>query len=258
MSDWRVDNHMDYRKIAERRTPRLSQMLKQGDRVLDVGCADGSITRGIAEAVGESGRVVGIDKSERLVGEASEQHKPIHWLEFIKSNAYWQPYRGEFDIVHSSRLMQWLAKPELGIRSMKRAALAGGKMLICDYNYEKIAWDPQPPESMLRFYSAFKKWRQDKGLDNAIADHLALHLSNEGMVNVQTTDLHEETNQSHHNFRETISLWAGVAATKGHYLVIEKYITESERKQAEIEYLDWVEHKAARQVLYMLGAEGEV
>lgn len=40
---------------------------KPGDRIVDLGCGTGELTRGIAGVVGEKGRVVGIDSSESMV-----------------------------------------------------------------------------------------------------------------------------------------------------------------------------------------------
>lgn len=38
-----------------------------GDRIVDLGCGTGEITRRIAVAVGESGKVVGVDSSQSMV-----------------------------------------------------------------------------------------------------------------------------------------------------------------------------------------------
>lgn len=44
---------------------------KPGERILDLGCGSGEITKGLAQAVGESGVVVGVDASESMVRPAS-------------------------------------------------------------------------------------------------------------------------------------------------------------------------------------------
>ncbi len=47
------------------RTP--APLLRAGMRVLDVGCDTGAISKGIAERVGASGPVTGIDNAEKFI-----------------------------------------------------------------------------------------------------------------------------------------------------------------------------------------------
>ncbi len=61
---------LDARSL-ERSNANLLSVLKPGQAVLDVGCGSGSITRGICDYTGKSGQVVGIDRSEALIQQAS-------------------------------------------------------------------------------------------------------------------------------------------------------------------------------------------
>src|SRR5207244_2921038 len=56
---------------------RLAELLRPGLRVLDVGCGPGAITRGIADAVGPAGRVVGVDLHPQLIAEARRWHDAV-------------------------------------------------------------------------------------------------------------------------------------------------------------------------------------
>src|SRR6202008_4251909 len=49
---------------------RLAELLPPGLAVLDVGCGTGAITRGVAEAVGRLGRVVGVDVNASMIEKA--------------------------------------------------------------------------------------------------------------------------------------------------------------------------------------------
>jgi ubiquinone/menaquinone biosynthesis C-methylase UbiE len=138
---------------------RLAELLKPGMHVLDAGCGSGAITVGIAERIGPDGHVIGTDNNPRLIGEARRCYGHVPGLSFETADLYSLPYRDRFDIVCASRVLQWLSDPLLALKQMKRAAKRGGKVLVLDYNHEKIRWNPSPPESMLHFYRQFLRWR---------------------------------------------------------------------------------------------------
>ena len=54
----------------------LMPLLKEGMIVLDVGCGTGAISKDIANIVGRTGRVVGIDNTEKFYFENNESNLP--------------------------------------------------------------------------------------------------------------------------------------------------------------------------------------
>lgn len=235
---------------------RLAELLTEGLTVLDVGCGTGAITHGIAKMVGSTGRVVGIDSNPALIEKASHTHQAIPGLSFLTADIFNLPFKEEFDIVTSARVLQWLSRPEEALHMLKASTKPGGCILILDYNHEKIAWEPEPPPSMKLFYSAFLQWRSDAGMDNAIADHLPALFHSIGLDDVSITSQHETANRTDADFLSRIRIWADVAASRGLQMVQDGYVTESERARAEMEYLDWMENTAQSQTLYMLAVEG--
>ncbi|MDO7905189.1 methyltransferase domain-containing protein [Paenibacillus sp. JX-17] len=134
---------------------RLAELIQPGMRVLDVGCGSGAITKGIAEQAGPDGQVVGIDSSKQLIEEARERYGEIPNLHFEIGDIYNLKYEGVFDIVSASRILQWLSRPQDALHQMKKAARPGGRVLVLDYNHERIVWRPAPPASMQHFYRRF-------------------------------------------------------------------------------------------------------
>ena len=151
---------------------RLDALLEPGMSVLDVGCGAGAITRGIAEAVGPEGRVVGIDISEELLALALQSHAEPANLSFEIADVTRHHYRDEFDVVTAARVLQWLADPGAALAAMVAAAKPGGQIIVLDYDHTRARWTPSPPEPFVRFYDAFLGWRADAGMDNQIAVHL--------------------------------------------------------------------------------------
>jgi len=235
---------------------RLSEILTKGMTVLDVGCGTGSITRGIAEMVGPNGRVVGMDSNPTLIEKARQDHGDIPGLTFETGDIYNLPYEGHFDIVTSARVLVWLSDPLKALHMMKSAAKIGGRIVIVDYNHEKISWEPQPPASMLSFYSAYLKWRSDAGMDNAIVDHLPAMFQEVGIEQISITPHHEVSDRTMPNFQTRIGIWADTASSRGVQMERDGYITENDYLTAEKEYRKWIIQDATSLTMYMLAVEG--
>jgi ubiquinone/menaquinone biosynthesis C-methylase UbiE len=235
---------------------RLAALLRPGIKVLDVGCGTGAITRGIAEAVGPGGCAVGIDVHRALIEQAHRSHGDVAGLSFAQGDVYALPFHDAFDLVSAARLLQWLADPRDALGQMARAARPGGRLVVLDYNHEKVTWEPDPPASMQAFYAAFLRWRADAGMDNAIADHLPELFRKAGLVEIAATSQHEVTRRADPEFETRIRIWAEVAATRGQQMVADGVIDEEGRAAAEADHREWARTRAESQTLYLISVEG--
>ena len=246
---------LDERSV-EKSNANLIELLRVGQQVLDVGCGSGSITAGICNYVGNQGLVVGIDRSEELIGLAREKYSGIANLQFICGDVLTFVPEGNFDIITSARTLQWVAHPENMIAKMTSMVKPGGFLTILDYNHSLIQWDPLPPESMRHFYHQFLKWRSDAGMDNEIGDHLAGILGANGLQSVTLSDRSEYTVNGQSDFVDKISIWTLVANTRGKQMVADNYISESERAQAAADYGSWCRSSALSMKLILRSATG--
>ncbi|MCZ6873666.1 MAG: methyltransferase domain-containing protein [bacterium] len=240
-------------QTAHRRLPAL---LHPGLIVLDVGCGTGAITQGIANAVAPHGRVVGVDTNATLITEAQQTHRDIPGLSFEVGDVYRLPFREAFDLVHAARVLQWLAHPREALETMATCTKRGGRVVVLDYNHEKIVWTPEPPPSMQGFYRAFLYWRSEAGMDNAIADRLPALFDSAGLVDIRLTPQHEMTQRADADFAVRMGIWAEVAASRGYQMVRDQVVTEPQRAEAEVAYRQWIHAEAASQQLYLLSVEG--
>jgi SAM-dependent methyltransferase len=183
-------------------------------------------------------------------------HEAVSGLAFEVCGVYTLPFRAAFDLVSAARVLQWLAHPLDALRMLVTATKPGGQVVILDYNHEKIVWHPPPPAGMRMFYTAFLRWRAEAGMDNAIADHLAEMYAQVGLVDIVATPQPEVTQRTDPDFAVRLGLWAEVAATRGHQMVSDGVITESQRAAAETEYRAWLHDHAASHSLDLIAVEG--
>lgn len=237
---------------------RLAELLAPGNTVLDVGCGTGAITRNIAEAVAPDGFVVGVDINPHLIEQARHAHQDIANLQFVVGDIYRLPFRRAFDIVTAARVLQWLAAPQRALQAMREATRSHGRVIVLDYNHEKVQWIPAPPASMQQFYTTFLNWRSEAGMDNAIADHLTPIFRDVGFADILATPQHEVSTRPDPGFATNVGIWAEVAATRGHQMVADGLLSETQRATAEAEYRAWIRTEAGAQTLYLIAVEGTV
>jgi ubiquinone/menaquinone biosynthesis C-methylase UbiE len=232
----------------------LIPLLKPGMRVLDVGCGTGAISKGIAERVGPEGHVTGIDNTEKFITSGKETYQYINNLELIYADIFQFDPAEKFDLIVSARVLQWLNNPVDALKRFKELLNPGGQVSILDYNHEQLAWHPAPPESMLRFYGTFLRWRADAGMNNHIAEDLPGYFEEAGFTNIETYDADEVYIKGQDNFLSKIGIWAKVASST--QMVDEGCISNDDRLQAIEDYNKWIETGAESMTMVLKEVRG--
>jgi ubiquinone/menaquinone biosynthesis C-methylase UbiE len=122
---------------------RLAQ-IKQGDKVLDVGCGSGRLTIAAQKWVGPSCEVVGIDPSGEMIQVARRNaRRSGSKAKFEQGVVEALPFPdGSFDVV-LNRLMLHHLPGELkqrGLAEMRRVLKPGGLCLVVDFEPPKSGW----------------------------------------------------------------------------------------------------------------------
>ena len=97
---------------------------QHGERILDVGCGTGHLTKLIAEAGAE---VVGIDNSLEMVEAARAAYPDI---EFVVADAADFSFTEPFDAVFSNAALHWVTEAEQAVVCMARALKQGGRFVV--------------------------------------------------------------------------------------------------------------------------------
>jgi ubiquinone/menaquinone biosynthesis C-methylase UbiE len=106
--------------------------VKPGDRVLDVACGTGALTLAVAERVGDSGSVLGLDANPEMLAVARRKPVRIEWVEGA-AEALPLPEQS-FDAVVSQFGFMFFQDGAGALREMMRVLRPGGKLAVavCD------------------------------------------------------------------------------------------------------------------------------
>jgi SAM-dependent methyltransferase len=113
-------------------TPDLIAVLdvRPGERVLDVACGTGIVTRLLPDRVGPTGRVVGLDVNGGMlaVARAVTAHASIEWVE---GNAMDMPLPdAAFDAVVCQQGLQFVPDKLAALHEMRRVLASGGRLVL--------------------------------------------------------------------------------------------------------------------------------
>jgi SAM-dependent methyltransferase len=105
--------------------------VREGDRVLDVGCGFGDTAIKLARRVGATGEVVGIDCCDAFLDYArrAAQSQGLANLRFIRGDAEIALPTEEFDFVFARFGTMFFANPVAALRNMRKALRPGGRMI---------------------------------------------------------------------------------------------------------------------------------
>ena len=150
--------------------------ISPGERVLDVGCGLGQLTRAMARTAGVC--AVGIERSRdqleraralaRDAGdEAGVELREGDALSLPLSEAEW----GAFDVAHARFILEHVPAPEEVVAQMAKAVRPGGRIVLCDDDHSLLRLHPEPP-GVLAVWDAFVRTYDWNGNDPFVGRRL--------------------------------------------------------------------------------------
>src|SRR5674476_1594575 len=130
-------------RTAANSAAHLLPYLREGQRLLDVGCGPGTITVDLAAHVAP-GPVIGVDTSaevlERARRHAAELGAPVS---FQVGDVYALDFPdASFDVVHAHQVLQHLTDPVAALREIRRVTRPGGVVALREGDYGAMTWYP--------------------------------------------------------------------------------------------------------------------
>lgn len=105
--------------------------LQPGERVLDVACGTGVVTRLAVKRVGARGRVAGLDVNPGMLAVARSETPPAMSIDWYEASAESMPLPDNaFDVVLCQMGLQFVSDKAAALREMRRVLDAEGRALI--------------------------------------------------------------------------------------------------------------------------------
>jgi SAM-dependent methyltransferase len=106
---------------------------KTGERIIDVGCGCGDTSIALAQRVGRTGHVTGIDISAPMLAVARQRVAAGAPVEFLLADATVYPFAsGDFDLLVSRFGVMFFAEPAVSFANLRKALRPSGRLtFVC-------------------------------------------------------------------------------------------------------------------------------
>ncbi len=130
--------------------------LREGDTVIDIGCGNGLLTEDIARAIGQSGRVIGVDPSQDMRARASIRCAEFSTAQIVDGLADALPMHDqEADKAVAVQVLEYLTDIPKALREAHRVLRAGGRFVAVDTGFKTLDWFSDDEDRIQRIQRAW-------------------------------------------------------------------------------------------------------
>lgn len=127
--------------------------VKKGESLLDIGCSLGCLCKMMADLVGPTGRVTGVDISKLIISLAEESN-PYQWLSFSQGDAMNLDIKDlKIDALSCVQLAEYLPDADSFISNAFRILKNKGRAIIVTTDWKSLEWSDWPKENTQKWES---------------------------------------------------------------------------------------------------------
>ncbi len=163
---------------GQRRALTAAARLSAGEHALDVGSGTGVLANEMSRIVGTGGRVVGVDRSDLMIGSSRSKYPDVT---FVKGDATALPVESaSFQLVTSSQVLCFLHDVGAALLEMHRVLDHGGRVALLDSHWDSLVWNSRNPALMDRAVELLL----EKYVDARLPARLSRYLREAGFVDI--------------------------------------------------------------------------
>jgi arsenite methyltransferase len=126
--------------VRRRRIVRRALGAAPGERILDVGCGPGFYCVELAEEVGQTGSVVGVDSSPAMLELATRRCAGHNGIELRAGDSVSLPVTdASFDAALCVQVLEYVPDPTVALAEMHRALRPGGRVVVWDVDWTTVS-----------------------------------------------------------------------------------------------------------------------
>jgi SAM-dependent methyltransferase len=152
-----------------------------GDRTLEVGCGNGSISAWLAELVAPTGHAVAVDLDLSLVDRSAAPTLELRQADILTAPV--DP--GTFNLVTARAVLHHVSDVDSAVRNVVSGLAPGGAILLIEPDFLPVSV-ADPPE-VRAFWNGWLEWSRSQGIDYHLGRTLAPRLAAMGLRQVTGT-----------------------------------------------------------------------
>lgn len=126
--------------------------VRLGHTVLDVGCGPGTDLPALAERVGETGTVIGVDRDRAMLEQARIRTADLRWVEVREGDAHALPVEpGTVDRAKVDRVLMHVAEPSDVLAELRRATRPGARIGLAEPDWDTLVVDSEDLDTSRAF-----------------------------------------------------------------------------------------------------------
>jgi SAM-dependent methyltransferase len=159
--------------VRRRALVREALAAAPGEHIADVGCGPGFYCRELAEEVGPSGSVVGVDASVAMLELASRRCAALPNVTLSQGEATSLPLAdGSVDAAVCAQVLEYVQDVASALGEMRRVLRPGGRAVIWDIDWATVSWHARDEARMRRVLETWDEHLTHRSLPRTLGAQL--------------------------------------------------------------------------------------